>query len=231
MVRRRTNVDPYMEATLREAATLQSGGHYKAAINAYVEYLQQLLLTSTAIYYDLRGGMPPRELQSRVFKLKQKKRFTLGAVISGVPKKLRMGRFDEACRYIQDVRNDIQAHPYYVLNLTRTILKRYEMADVNAKRRYIRSIYKHVKDDCHIPEVVYFLTRGHPLTVHRGSDLRMIECERLILQRVTENVERDVKDIYIVLEIGLSSHARKSHSLYKWLYGDRYSKRTGGRRP
>lgn len=58
----------------------------------------------------------------------------------------------------------------------------------------------------------------------------MIECERVILQQITKNVERAVKDISIALEIGLSEHAYKSQSLYKWQYSDRYRKRNGKNR-
>ena len=227
MAQRRPSADPYMMATLREAKVLQSGGHYKAAITTHVEYLHQLLLTATAIYYDRHDRARLGELQNRVFKLKQEKSYTLGAIISGVPRKLRKGEFDEACRYVQSVRNDILAHPYYVVSLSRISQGRHEIADVGARRKYIQSIYRHVEKRSRIPEVVHFLTRGHPLAVYPNSDLRMIECERLIMQQVAINVEKAVRDVDIALEVGLGEHAYESYSLYKWQYVLRRGRQRG----
>ena len=223
-----------MVATLREATVLQSGGHYKAAITTRVEYLQQLLLTATAIYYDRHDSARLRDLQNRVFRLKREKNYTLGAIISGVPRKLRKGEFNAACRYVQSVRNDILAHPYYVVSLSRISRGRHEIADVNARRKYIHSIYRHVEKRSRIPEVVSFLTRGHPLAVYPNSDLRMIECERLIMRQVALNVEKAIREVDIALEIGLGEHAYESYSLYKWQYvrgRGRPSRRVGGSRP
>ena len=188
-----------MKKTFREAAKLLSEGHHKHAINAYAECLQQVIMVTTVKYYHVYNPPHARGLQS-IFATKNEKNITLGDVINGLPKKLRTPKISQDCRYIQNVRNDVSAHPYYVLSLSKITGTRHEIDDVNTKRKYIRRLYKHVNNESKIADVEIFLKCGHPLTISKKSDQLVLNCEKLVLEKLSTNVKDCIDRIKKCLE-------------------------------
>ena len=199
MARVKTREDPYMKRTFHEAATLMSEGHHKHAINAYAECLQQVVMVTTVKYYHVYNHERARVLQG-TFATKNGQNITLGYVIGKLPKKLRTPTISQDYKYVQNVRNDVSAHPYYALSLSRTTGTRHEIDDVGTKRKYIRRLYKHVKNESKIPTVERFLKLGHPLTIYKESDQLMLKCERLVLEALSRNVKDRVERIKRCLE-------------------------------
>ena len=211
--------DPYMKRTFAEAAKLMSKGHHKQAINAYAECLQQVVMVTTVKYYHYYNHSRSREMQS-TFATKSEQNITMGYVISKLPKKLRSTAISQNYKYNQDVRNDVSAHPYYALSLSRITDTWHEMDDVNTKRKYIRRLYKHVKCDQKINYVESFLRVGSPMTIYSKSDQLMLECERLVLETLSDNVKSRLERIKKCLERELALQTLGSLSIDYWIDDD-----------
>lgn len=215
MARVKALEDPYMKKTFCEATKLMSEGYHKHAINAYAEYLQQVVVVTTVKYYHIYNPAYARKLQS-VFATKNGQKVTLGYVIKMLPNKLRTSRISRDYKYIQNVRNDVSAHPYYALSLSRTTGTRHDIDDVNTKRKYIRRLYKHVRDEAKIPHVENFLRFGHPATIYKESDQLMLKCERLVMEKLCRNVKDRVERIKICLEHELARQTSNCGPIDYW---------------
>lgn len=198
---------------------LVSKGYHKQAINAYAECLQQVVMVTTVKYYHYHNHSRSREMQS-VFATKSEQNITMGYVISKLPKKLRTTVISQNYRYIQNVRNDVSAHPYYALSLSRITDTRHELDDVNTKRKYIRRLYKHVKYDQKINCVEKFLKIGSPMTIYSKSDQLMLECERLVLETLSHNVKIRLEKIKKCLERELALQTLGNLSIDYWINDD-----------
>ena len=207
-----------MVKTRQEADSLLSDRYYKHAINGYAEYLQQVIMTVVVKYHDVRNPDRAKKLQS-TFATKKHKNLTLGNVINLLPRNLRTDVVDKNCQYVRNVRNDVSAHPYYVINLGRMTGRRREYGDVNTKRKYIRRICKHARDDRVISTAKNFLSSGHPLTIHPHSEQMMLSCENSILKDITKNVKKSVEKVRLTLEYTLAVETSDTCKLDYWMQG------------
>ena len=183
-----------MEKTRYEADKLLSDGYFKHAINGYVEYLQQVIITAVVKYYSACNTARAKELQD-IFATKKQKNVTLNYIINLLPRKLRTNAIEQNCKYVRNVRNDISAHPYYVVSMRRLTGGRYECNDVNTKRKYIRRIRKHAHSKRAISKSEEFLRIGNPITIYSRSDQLMECCESFILEDIAKNVKNRIQQI------------------------------------
>ena len=188
-----------------EAKTLEENNFFLPAILRYTNYLEHFLIISILSYHERRNIMSTQTIQKNILCMKLDKKLTFSAILRQVPSDIMTDDVKQLCNEVKNIRNTIAAHNYFVIALDKTRFKKRKFNDVNIYRKFIRNLYKLIRNIEKINQVENFLSIGHPLTTYSHLEENAYEIEVILMESICIHIRKTVQNTIQKIE----------HELYK----------------
>ena len=179
------------EKILTDARELETKEYYFAAILLYIQYLEHIMLLNTIRYYAYYNPANINNKLDQILQIKDGNELNFGKILSLMPKKMKNKNTKQACKFVQDIRNKMAAHSYFMVSLDKKDKNRRAIKDVNNYKKIIRRLYKLIRNKHKIKDVELFLYQ-HPLRNMRKIENEAYQVEKQILKTICRITRENV---------------------------------------
>ena len=178
---------------LSDAKELEKQEFYLAAILLYVQYLEHMMLVAVIQYWEYHDPANIYHKLNKIFQIKDDAQLDFGKILSLIPNRILDKKTKQTCKCIQNIRNTMAAHSFFIVSLDKKDKKRHVVKDVNNYKKIIRRLYKLIRHEHRIANVEQFLDR-HPFANCRTIEEDAYRVEKTILKKICQDTQKKVLD-------------------------------------